>query len=60
MKIIHPPTKPILPSELYTKSAYAKLIKKSPYMIDKLIDKGEVVVVPINGVDLVKRKTVNQ
>lgn len=55
MKVIHPPHVPVIPGDCFTKSAYARLIGKSPTWVEKLIEKGELVVVIIQGNELVKK-----
>lgn len=60
MKVIHPPDQPVMPGDCFTKSEYARLINKSPTWVEKLIERGELTVVLVNGNELVKKPQANK
>lgn len=46
-------TKDIDPLKTFTKSEYARKIKKNPMFVQRLIEKGELTIVVINGAELI-------
>ena len=46
-------TKDIDPEKMFTKSEYARKIKVSPPAIQKMIERGDLVIVVINGGELI-------
>lgn len=46
-------TKNIDPSKTFTKSEYARKIKTNPVQVQRMIDKGELTIIVINGAELV-------
>jgi len=46
-------TKDIEPSKTFTKSEYARKIKTNPVQVQRMIERGELTIVVINGAELV-------
>lgn len=46
-------TKDIEPSKTFTKSEYARKIKTNPVQVQRMIEKGQLTIVVINGAELV-------
>ncbi len=46
-------TKDIDPSKLITKSEYAKQIKSNPVQVQRMIDRGDLVIVVAKGTELI-------
>lgn len=46
-------TKNINPDKIYTKSEYARKIKSNPVQVQRMIDKGELSVIVVNGAELI-------
>lgn len=46
-------TKDINPEKTFTKSEYARKIKQNPMYVQRLVDKGQLTVVVINGAELI-------
>lgn len=45
--------KNINPDKVYTKSEYARKIKSNPVQVQRMIDKGELSVIVVNGAELI-------
>ncbi len=46
-------TKEIDPKKTFTKSEYARKIKSNPVQVQRMIERGELTIVVINGAELV-------
>ena len=46
-------TKDINPEKLITKSKYAKKIKSNPTQVQRMIDRGELTIVVVQGAELI-------
>ncbi len=46
-------TKEIDPKKTFTKSEYARKIKTNPVQVQRMIERGELTIVVINGAELV-------
>lgn len=45
--------KDIQPDKMYTKSEYAKKIKTNPVQVQRMIDRGQLAIVIVNGTELI-------
>jgi len=46
-------TRDIIPSKLITKTNYAKKIKSNPVQVQRMIDRGELTIVVIDGAEII-------